>query len=279
MKRLKSQSLKPEIYSTRFGFTLIELLVVIAIIAILAAMLLPALARAKEKAKQISCVSNLKQVGIAVSLYTTDSENFFPVADYQDTAGNSISWTKIVGTYLPQQGNNKDAAGYVTSAANKVFDCPSITPQVWGCISNDVTRTYACSGAMMGISTTKAATMDRSLPRKSMPLIAPPTEIVLTVEASEQISTTAGAHVNNYSYPNIEWKAANGKQSAYTDLNKSTFDPNNLAGNSLYFPHNSGKSMANLYADYSVRTVNFNTINLINGSSPWSVTIFNNNTF
>jgi prepilin-type N-terminal cleavage/methylation domain-containing protein len=279
MNRMKFHCSQPKIRPARRGFTLIELLVVIAIIAILAAMLLPALAKAKEKAKQIACVSNLKQVGIAVSLYTTDNDNFFPVADYTDTAGNSISWTKILGSYLPQQGNNKDAAGYVTSAASKVFDCPSITPQIWGCTSNDVTRTYACSGAMMGISTTKAATMDKSLPRKSMPLIAPPTEIILTVEASEQISSSAGPNVNNYSYPNIEWKAANGKQSAYTDLNKSTFDPGNLAGNSLYFPHNSGKSMANLYADYSVRTVNFKTINLINGSSPWSVTLFNNNTF
>ena len=95
----------------RKGFTLIELLVVIAIIAILAAILFPVFAKAREKARQASCLSNLKQLGVAMFMYTSDYDGVFPqihtvalpIGKYYvsdgTTAGYHLSWEDRLEPY------------------------------------------------------------------------------------------------------------------------------------------------------------------------------------
>ena len=125
----------------RRNFTLIELLVVIAIIAILAALLLPALNRARDKARDISCMSNMRQIGILLSFYTDNNKGQFPKAAGL-LVGNKNTWEESVGwqdgLYALKSGKPLENKIHWRVEDNKtpsrprdIFGCPASKDMPW----------------------------------------------------------------------------------------------------------------------------------------------------
>jgi prepilin-type N-terminal cleavage/methylation domain-containing protein/prepilin-type processing-associated H-X9-DG protein len=197
------------------GFTLIELLVVIAIIAILAAILFPVFARARENARRTSCLSNLKQIGLGIMQYTQDYDERYPLsywwADPNVSAvGVACTTAGLTGTpcskYRVNTGGGGAGFGYFVTwmdlthpyiKSTQVFDCPSATKPEGG--------VYPPYGFNAGFSSTNHANnydyMDTPVWRRSLSLaqVKRPAEVFLIVDSETQYNiNTTPLGIRNY---------------------------------------------------------------------------------
>ncbi len=147
----------------RNGFTLIELLVVIAIIAILAAILFPVFAQAREKARQTACLSNMRQAGMGIMMYTQDYDETLPFAANNPGNGPLIMWYDLVEPYVKSgtKGSFTQVSGPAGRSYALFWVCPSFankaipsqpgdpTPNPFPAAQFDPGMSYVANGNLM----------------------------------------------------------------------------------------------------------------------------------
>ena len=255
------------------GFTLIELLVVIAIIAILAAILFPVFQTVREKARQISCTSNMKQIGLGILQYNQDYDEHFPMVDFISPAvGGELRWYQAVGPYI--KNGSTYGNGYYNGAGG-IWTCPDLSvPQPGNYGANWLLMT---SGTGVGANCVGSVCDGWAPP--SLAVLQTPAETVIVAEKGTNVGNTAELQFQPWEGM---WTAAGGGTAAndyayadHTDLNGTTGDCDLAPDMSTYgagpqwnicdmmprYRH-AGNTISNfLYADGHVKSIKKGGIN------------------
>lgn len=173
--------------ASRAGFTLIELLVVIAIIAILASILFPVFAQARAKARQAACLSNMKQLGTAMMMYSQDYDELFP---YPGGSSNIPAWD-----YVDSTGNSPVLDPYLKNRGKSATS-------VWNCPDNTDTNTKTPPANLNYLAYPRSYAMNTLLRTPGSPLKSNGLPEAYTIDDVDNTTKTFGtdSHKNNAKY-------------------------------------------------------------------------------
>src|SRR5579862_3498551 len=160
------------------AFTLIELLVVIAIIGILAAMLLPALNRARSAAKKAQCVGNLRQVGIAISMYASENNDYVPFSmgpTVVEGSAGSYPWCAFLAPYTVR----------IVGKTTTIFVCPEMPMPVQTASYAGGERTVSANPLVFGGTYQANGTYQFGLKPCKLTDVARPADVILVADSNQ----------------------------------------------------------------------------------------------
>jgi prepilin-type N-terminal cleavage/methylation domain-containing protein/prepilin-type processing-associated H-X9-DG protein len=253
----------------RTGFTLIELLVVIAIIAILAAILFPVFAQVREKARQIACVSNLKQIGLGILQYNEDYDEHFPMVDFIPAGGNELRWYQAVGPYI--KNGNTYGDGYYNGSGG-IWTCPDLSVPQPG--------NYGCNWLLMPSgSGVGAGPGGNGWAPPSLAILPSPADTIMVAEKGLNVGDTAelqfqpwegmwtavggGTAANNYTYPDhIDLNGTTGNCDLTPDMSQYGAGPQWNTCDMMPRYRHAGNTATNvLFSDGHVKSMTKGSVN------------------